>query len=86
MCMNLQDYKFDIQKYCIENQLNYDKTMAAIKGCGNDSITFQVANNERNSRGLLDETPLPTVLILRRNNNGEVEFEQTRYTHEYLSN
>ena len=84
MCMKLNDYKNEIQQYCIDNKLDYEKIMSAIKGCGNDSITFQVAEKENNSRGLLDETPLPTVLILYKKNN-VIKFEQTEYTHQYLS-
>lgn len=84
MCMKLNDYKNEIQQYCVNNKLDYEKIMSAIKGCGSDSITFQVAENGKNSHGLLDETPLPTVLILYKKDN-VIEFEQTEYTHQYLS-
>ncbi len=84
MCMNLKDYRNEIQQYCINNKLDFEKTMSAIKGCGSDSITFQVAENKRNIHGLLDETPLPTVLILYKKNGG-IEFKQTEYTQRYLA-
>ena len=59
--------------------------MTSVKGCGNDGIIFQMARNKANKQSLLDETPLPTVLIMRKRENGtEVEFEQTEYTKKYL--
>lgn len=84
MCMNVKQYQSEIKQYCINNNLSYDKTMSAIKGCGNDTIIFQVSEQRLNKKGMLDETPLPTVLIMRKNNN-QVEFEQTEYTQKYLS-
>ncbi len=84
MYMNLNNYINEIRSYCTDNDLDYSKLMSAIKGCGSDIITFQMANKEKNMRGLLDETPLPTVLILRKSSQG-ISFEQTEYTKQYLS-
>ncbi|MDD6527643.1 MAG: hypothetical protein PUF31_07590 [Oscillospiraceae bacterium] len=86
MCMKLREYQNDIKQYCDRNNLSFDKIMTSIKGCGNDSIIFQIAGDKPNKQGLLDETPLPTVLIMRKRKNGTgVEFEQTEYTQKYLA-
>lgn len=55
-----------------------------IKGCGEDDIIFQYHDPEKGKMGLLDETPAPVVLkIIRMGSN--IKFEQTEYTHKYLS-
>ena len=35
--------------------------------------------------GLLDDTPCPLVLLIRREKNGKLVFEQTEHTKKYLA-
>ncbi len=84
MYMDVRKYHNEIKQYCIDNKLSFDKTMSAIKGCGSDSIFFQIPLKTETSQGLLSETPLPTVLIIKKKANG-IEFEQTKHTQKYLA-
>lgn len=82
--MKVKDYQRDIKQYCTEHNLSYEKVMSTVKGCGSNDILFQVPNNTHSPRGLLDETPMPTVLIMRKTSDG-LQFEQTAHTKKYLS-
>lgn len=84
MCLEYRKYKESIKKYCENNNLDYTKLSATIKGCGDNDIIFQHYDEEKGKMGLLDETPMPIVLIMRDTKNG-LEFEQTEYTKQYLS-
>lgn len=85
MRTNLSEYQNEIKRYCDLNNLSFDKLMTSIKGFGIDGVIFQIAGDKPNKLGLLDETPLPTVLIMHISKNGTgVEFEQTEYTKKYL--
>ncbi len=88
MCMEFKDYKSDIEKYCKKNGLNFEKAMKMVKGCGSDQIILQYFDKNSDSvkkgLGLLDETPMPVVLLMKRV-NGNLVFEQTEHTRKYLA-
>lgn len=84
MCLEYRKYVDRIKNYCESNHLNYSKLSSTIKGCGDNDIIFQHYDEEKGKLGLLDETPMPIVLIMRDTANG-LEFEQTEYTFQYLS-
>lgn len=50
MCMKLREYQNEIKRYCDRNNLSFDKIMTSIKGCGNDSIIFQIAGDKQISK------------------------------------
>lgn len=87
MCMEYSQYADKIKNYCDNNGLDFSKIKKKkkmIKGCGEDDIIFQYHDPEKGKMGLLDETPAPVVLkIIRMGSN--IKFEQTEYTHKYLS-
>ncbi|WP_288738581.1 hypothetical protein [uncultured Ruminococcus sp.] len=39
----------------------------------------------KGSNGLLDDTPCPLVLLICREKNGKLVFEQTEHTKKYLA-
>lgn len=84
MCMKVNDYQSDLKQYCEKNNLSYLKLASSIKGCGSNDVLFQIPVNGSTNKGLLDETPMPTVLIMRKTNSG-LEFEQTEHTKKYLA-
>ncbi len=85
MCKLFSDWSTQIEKYCIENQLSYQKVAASAKCWGKDDIIFQhYDKNDSSNRGLLDEKPLPIVLKVKKK-NGTLWFEQTENTRKYLS-
>ena len=84
MCLEYRKYTDKIKSYCKNNNLDFTKLSRTIKGCGDNDIIFQHFDEEKGKLGLLDETPMPIVLILRDTSSGLV-FEQTEYTAQYLS-
>lgn len=82
--INLDEHKNELQKYCLDNNLDYDKLMSAVKGFGNDEMSFYVASGTNNGRGLNNEMPACIVLTVRKREN-KIEIKQTEYTKQYLS-
>jgi hypothetical protein len=59
--------------------------MLGIAKCwGYDVLTLQFHDPTKGTKGLLDETPMPVVLIIEKTQNGLV-FTKTEYTEQYLS-
>ena len=83
-CKFFNDNIEEIQSYCKNNNLSFDKLCSMSKCWGKNDIAFQYHDPEKGKRGLLDETPMPLVLLITKTNNG-LEFEQTEYTRKYLS-
>lgn len=85
MCMEYREYRNDIQTYCTKNNLDFIKLDNMIKGCGENDIVIQARTGKISSLGLLDETPMPAVLRIRKAPDGTLHFEQTEYTKRYLA-
>ncbi len=73
-----------IERYCNTNGLDFEKLKQMSKCWGKNDIVFQYHDPEKGKMGLLDETPMPVVLIVRQTQN-ELVFEQTEHTKKYLS-
>ncbi len=86
MCKLFNDWSPQIKKYCIDNNLSFDKAEKLSKSWGKDDIILQYyeKNEKREKKGLLDDTPMPIVLKIKNTSSG-LEFEQTEYTQKYLS-
>lgn len=50
-----------------------------------DDLVLQYYDKEKGKMGLLDETPMPVVLWISRDSNGNLSFKQTEHTKKYLS-
>lgn len=83
-CKLFNDNIEEIQRYCERNNLNFDKLCGMSKCWGKDDLVFQYHDPEKGRKGLLDETPMPVVLIMFHTVNGLV-FEQTENTLKYLA-
>ena len=84
MRMKYKDYIDEIQKYCKENHISFEKLNSMVKGCGNNDIMFLYHDPDKGKDGLLDETPMPLVLLLTKEPSGKLVFKQTEHTQKYL--
>lgn len=85
MCKLFEDWSDDIHNYCQNNNFNFEKLKTLSQCWGKDFLAFQYYDRSKGKNGLLDETPLPLVLLIRREKNGDLVFEQTEYTKKYLT-
>lgn len=83
MCKLFNLWENEIRDYCIKNNLDFEKARKMPKSWGKDDIALQYVDDNEGELGLLDETPAPVVLWIKRI-NGELVFEQTEYTRKYL--
>ena len=84
MCKLFLDWGKEIQKYCIENGLDFSKAEKAGTCWGKDVLMLQHIDPLKGKTGLHDETPAPVTLVIRKTGNG-LTFEQTEHTQKYLS-
>lgn len=77
------ELKKEIKDYCDKNNLNFEKAEKMCKCWNENFIALQHDDKKNNGHGLLDETPMPVVLLIERDENG-VKFTQTEYTYKYL--
>lgn len=74
----------EIETFCRENRLSYEKAKTMAKAWGKNDLILQYHDPEKGGRGLLDETPAPVVLIMIIQ-DGKPIFQTTEYTCKYLS-
>lgn len=84
MCKMFNEYEREIEQYCISNGLSFEKAKNLPQCWGKNDIWLQYHDPQKGKRGLRDETPAPIVLKIFIN-NGQLSFEQTEYTKQYLS-
>ncbi|MBQ8568468.1 MAG: hypothetical protein IJ446_04550 [Oscillospiraceae bacterium] len=84
MCKLFEDWSDEIRTYCYNNNLSFDKVQKLSQCWGSNFLALQYHDPEKGKNGLLDDTPMPLVLLISKANN-ELVFEQTEYTKKYLS-
>lgn len=84
MCPRFEEWKDSIRDYCEKNQLDFLKASTMVKCSNKDMLVLQYHDPSKGNDGLLDETPMPVVLWVFRQQNG-LRFEQTEYTKKYLA-
>lgn len=88
MCKQFEDWKTNIADYCKSNGLSFEKAQRMVKASNRDTLLLQHFDphqeSVRRGLGLIDETPMPLVLIVK-NRGGSLEFIQTEHTRKYLS-
>ena len=84
MCKLFEDWSDEIRIYCYNNNLSFDKVQKLSQCWGSNFLALQYHDPEKGKNGLLDDTPMPLVLLISKANN-ELVFEQTEYTKKYLS-
>lgn len=77
------EWKNEIREFCQKNQLDFEAISKLSKGYGRDFLAFCCYDPGKGTKGLLDDTPMPLVLMVRKTKDGLV-FEMTEYTDRYL--
>ncbi len=86
MCRLFDDWSEEIKKYCEDNGFSFEKAKKLSKCWGKNDLVLQYYDSENSSGlGLLDETPLPIILVIYKQPDGSLRFEQTEHTRKYLS-
>lgn len=85
MCKLFEDWSGDIQNFCLKNNYSFDKAKKLSKSWGKDFLILAYHDPEKGKMGLLDDTPMPAVLLIKKESNGQLTFEQTEHTKKYLS-
>ena len=84
MCKLFEDWSDDIRTYCKNNNLSFDKAQKLSQCWGSNFLALQYHDPEKGKSGLLDDTPMPLVLLISKTPDGLI-FEQTEHTLKYLS-
>jgi hypothetical protein len=84
MRLEYKDYEKYFEDYCNRFGLNFDLVKTLPKSIGPDDIAILYSDGKSGERGMLDDTPLPPVLILSKG-RGRTGFwiEQTEFTDKY---
>ena len=79
-----EEFLPQIEKYCRENNLDFEKLKHEPRCFNSNDLIFQYHDPTKGKDGLRDETPMPITLSVKREGNGIV-IEQTENTKKYLS-
>ena len=83
MCKLFDDWSEDIRSYCQKNDFDFEKASRLSQCWGKDFGALQFHDPKKGMKGLLDETPMPLVLLIKKTSSG-LTFEQTEHTEKYL--
>ena len=78
------EWKQEIRSYCQQNGLDFSKVEKSGKCWNGNLLMLQHVDLQKGRMGLLDETPAPVTLIVRKEAN-KLIFEQTEFTKKYLA-
>lgn len=85
MCKLFDEWSDKIKEYCDTNGFDFDKAKKLTKSWGKNDIALLYNDpNSSSGLGLLDETPMPIVLMMFKQPDGSLKFEQTEHTRKYL--
>lgn len=85
MCKLFDEWSKDIENFCIKNNYSFDKASKLSQSWAPNKLALSYFDpeSERAKLGLLDDTPMPLVLMISKK-DGKLNFEQTEYTRKYL--
>lgn len=84
MCKLFEEWKDEIKAYMLKNNLNFEATKKLSQGWNSNTLALSFCDSSLGSNGLLNDTPSPLVLLIRREKDGHLVFEQTEHTQKYL--
>ncbi len=85
MCKLFDEWSNDIEKYCVLNNLSFEKVKNLAQSWAPNklALAYQDPDPTKGRLGLLDDTPMPLVLMITKE-NGKLIFLQTEHTRKYL--
>ncbi len=84
MCKLFEDWSDEIKAYCLTHNLSFEKAKKLSQCWGENFLALQYYDPEKGKAGLLDETPMPLVLLITQTSDG-LQFEETEHTQTYLA-
>ncbi len=84
MCKLFDDWKKEIREYCENNGLSFEAAEKLSQSWNKTTIVLYHCESQNSDSGLLNDEPSPMVLLIRREKNGRLTFEQTEHTDKYL--
>lgn len=84
MCKLFDEWRNEIKNYCCRQGLNFEIAEKLSQSWNKNTVALYYCDPSEGKNGLLDDTPCPLVLLIRREENGNLVFEQTEYTKKYL--
>lgn len=84
MCKLFDEWSNEIQSFCDENQLSFEAAKNLSQAWNKNTVVLYFCDKHNNSDGLMNDTPSPMVLLIRREKDGRITFEQTEHTQKYL--
>lgn len=79
------EWSDEIKAYCESNGLSFEKAQKMSRGFDRTSVLLGYYDPNKKSNGLLDDTPMPAVLLISKEPDGSLKFEQTEHTKKYLT-
>lgn len=86
MCMLFDKWKTEIKQYCEQNGLSFESAQKMSQAWNKTTVVLYHCEESDNTCGLLDDKPSPMVLLIQREKDGTLTFEQTEHTKKYLGN
>jgi len=84
MCKLFDDWTKEIKEYCENNGYDFETARNLNQSWNSNTVVLYHCAPVEETNGLLDDTPSPMVLLIRREKNGRLTFEKTKHTEKYL--
>lgn len=84
MCKLFDEWKAEIKQYCDQNGLNFDVAQKMSQAWNKTTVVLYHPEKSNSESGLLNDTPSPMILLIQREKDGTLKFEQTEHTKKYL--
>ena len=69
MCKLFDEWRNEIKDYCRQQGLNFDTAEKLSQSWNKNTVALSYRDPSKGSNGLLDDTPCPLVLLIRREKN-----------------
>ena len=84
MCKLFDDWNTEIKQFCDDNGYDFEAAKELSQAWNSNTVVLYYCAPSNTSDGLLNDTPSPMVLLIRREKNGRLVFEKTQHTDKYL--
>ena len=84
MCKLFDDWTDVIKKYCEQNGLSFEAAKKMSQSWNKTTVVLYYCDPQKGERGLINDIPSPMVLLIKKEKDGSLTFEQSEYTQKYL--